>query len=310
MTDIHKPVMLDEVVSFLKPQSGNMFLDCTFGGGGHTRALLEAGAKVVAIDTDPQATGRAAALQDEFPQTFTFYDLNFAFLNKLSETNFDGILFDLGVSSFQLDEGDRGFSFNKKAPADMRLNPREGMSAAEFLEHAPKEAIVEAIRDFGEEPRWKRVVNGILSARGTEVLKETTLLAELIKRSIGTYSRPSRVHPATRSFQGIRIAVNQELACIMQALPQAFERLAVGGLIVVISFHSLEDRLIKRFFRKQAGMPEHAADNTPQDFREKHAQLITRCPLVPSEEEIRNNPRSRSAKLRVLKKISNNVSIQ
>ncbi len=306
MTDIHKPVMLEEVLQYLEPQSGKTFLDCTFGGGGHTRALLETaiGVNVVAIDTDPQAAERAAALKGEFADAFTFHDVNFAFLNKLNETNFDGILFDLGVSSFQLDEGDRGFSFNKKAPADMRLNPREGMSAADFLERATKEELIEAIRDFGEEPRWKRVVNGILSARGTDALKETTSLSDLIKRAIGTYSRPSRVHPATRSFQGIRIAVNQELTCITRALPQAFERLAVGGVMAVISFHSLEDRLVKRFFRKQAGMPEHAGDNLPQDFREKHADVLTRCPLVPSEEEIRNNPRSRSAKLRVLRKTS------
>jgi len=303
----HVPVLLDETLDLLAPRAGVKILDGTFGGGGHSRALLEAAEDVelVALDRDPAALERAEPLKRTFGDRFRLYQMNFGDLAELDESGFNGILFDFGLSSFQLDTESRGFSFRYDAPVDMRMNPDEGMSAAEFLETADEADLVQAVRNYGEEKRWRRVVAAIVGARGSGQLQRTQSLAALVTEAVGPTPRGRKaVHPATRTFQGIRIQVNDELGAIERGLPAAFDRLLPDGVLAAISFHSLEDRIVKRFCRRMAGRPEHARDNRTQDERAVHATMISTRPISPTESELASNPRSRSARLRAIRKIS------
>ncbi|TVP79054.1 MAG: 16S rRNA (cytosine(1402)-N(4))-methyltransferase RsmH [Puniceicoccaceae bacterium] len=308
----HLPVLLRETLDLLAPRAGcEQFtvLDGTFGGGGHTRALLQLdpAVRVVALDRDPAARPRAEALEAEFGDRFEFHHINFSDLGELDTGDFHGALFDFGLSSFQLDTEERGFSFRYDAPVDMRMDPESGISAAEFLETADEEALVRAVRNYGEESRWRRVVKAILAARGTGALQRTQSLAALITEAVGPTPRGRKaVHPATRTFQGIRVELNDELSAIERGLPAAFDRLLPEGILAAISFHSLEDRIVKRFCRKMAGRPEHARDNRTLDEREVRATMVSTRPISPGEAEIAQNPRSRSARLRALRKLSQN----
>ena len=307
----HVPVLLEATIEYLKPEAGGLFLDGTFGGGGHTRAMLDSSPEVcvVAIDQDPEAEERALALKKVYGDRFRFYAMNFANIGQLEERRFDGILFDFGLSSFQLDEGERGFSFRFDAPLDMRMNNREGITASEFLETASEADLIRAVRDYGEERSWRKVVAAILDARGKGILERTQSFAELVESVIPRRAGfKERIHPATRTFQGVRIAINDELKSIEAGLEEGFHRLKVNGVMVAISFHSLEDRIVKRFFRKLSGRPEHRKDDRLQEERQVLGSMIATKAVKADEEEIRANARSRSARMRGIKKLVEEVA--
>ena len=300
----HCPVMLDESLGWLKARNGGIFLDCTFGGGGHACGILSANENnfVHALDRDPMAKSRANDIASHY-KNFAFHHSNFADIADLQLPEFDGILMDLGVSSFQLDDALRGFSFKHHSPLDMRMDNSSGITAEQFLRHATEQELITAIRDYGEESYWKNIVKTIMDHRNDDALSHADTFADLIVRNLP--KKHQKIHPATKVFQGIRIFVNDELRAIESALPIMFEKLAIGGRLVVISFHSLEDRIIKRFFNKMAGKSVDRYDSTYQQNRVSYGNILTKKPVLPTELEINRNPRSRSAKLRVLEKTKN-----
>lgn len=303
----HVPVLMREVLEFLAPAPGKVIVDGTLGGGGHTTALLDNGATVFAFDQDPEAFSNFASLRlGGFLGRFRPVQANFqnveAELEKLGVTQIDGALLDLGVSSHQLDTPERGFSLQADGPLDMRMSPETPMSAADLVNTASEEDLARIFRDFGDEPSARRVAAHIARQRAAKMFTTTLQLADCIS---GVLPKKSRIHPATRCFQALRIAVNRELEVLTSAL-ESFSRLLVpGGRIAVISFHSGEDRIVKNFFRDHAtewlDRPEWPAPRRNPDYI---FRLITPHPVIATEEEQKTNPRSRSAKLRVAERLS------
>ena len=300
----HIPVLKESILEAFRDIHG-LFLDGTFGGGGHTQALLEQNPSlhIIGLDIDPEAEKRAEIFKKQFSQRFEFHPLNFSNLEQLRKT-FDGILLDLGVSSFQLDNANRGFSFMKEGPLDMRMNPNSGIPASTFLKTATPEEITIAIRDYGEEPQWKSVVRYILGARETQEWNTTTQFVADLLGNTPLARLPKRgIHPATRVFQGLRIAINDELNHLEKGLIAAFNALNKDGVLAVISFHSLEDRIVKRHFYEWCGRSINRLDKQPRQLKTISAELVSKKPITATDEELNINPRARSAKLRILRKL-------
>jgi 16S rRNA (cytosine1402-N4)-methyltransferase len=311
VTTQHIPVMPAEVLNALRPHPGGYYIDGTAGGGGHTALLLEQSApngQVLAIDADPLALERIAARLSNLRATgrLILAHGNFASLQSLAANagfaQADGILLDLGLSSDQLADRERGFSFAGDAPLDMRFDPSQPTSAADLLNTLPESELADLLWRYGEERRSRQIARRIVQARARQPITRTEQLAHLA--AAGVPGHPGGIHPATRTFQALRIAVNGELDSLEALLPQAVELLAPGGRIAIISFHSLEDRIVKHFFQHEARgciCPPH----TPVCVCGHQARLkiITPHPLVASSEEQAENPRARSAKLRVAERL-------
>jgi len=298
----HEPVLRDEVAALLQPAPGRVFLDGTLGGGGHSEALLLAGARVVGCDRDAEALEHASERLAAFGDRFTAVRCNFADAEKspavLASAPYDGALLDLGVSSHQLDTPGRGFSFRHDGPLDMRMDPAEGEPAALLVNSADEAELTRIFREFGEEPQARRMARAIVAERERLPFTRTGQLAALIEKVVG---RRGRLHPATRAFQALRIAVNDELGSLRRALVNIPPLLKAGARFVVITFHSLEDRAVKNFFRTGSEQwldrPEWPAarPNPAWRFRD-----LTRKPLSAGTRETGRNPRARSALLRAV----------
>ena len=303
----HKAVLLEEAVSSLKVRGDGNYLDATFGRGGHSRAIMakltEQG-RLFTLDKDPQAIAAGLEEWGEDPR-FSIVQDSFAEMDRLVqewqiERNLDGILLDLGVSSPQLDNPERGFSFMRDGPLDMRMNPTQGVSAADWVAGTPEREMTRVFWEFGEERHARRIARSIMRARQQQRLETTTELAALIEDTIGNREKK---HPATRCFQAIRIAVNNEMGDLASGLEQAIKQLRPGGRLVAISFHSLEDRLVKRTFR-EAVRPGKVRRNIPAHPDWKASLKLVGKAVRPSEHEVSENPRARSATMRVAEKLA------
>ncbi|MBP7948073.1 MAG: 16S rRNA (cytosine(1402)-N(4))-methyltransferase RsmH [Verrucomicrobiales bacterium] len=299
--------MAEEILHFLQPCSGKILFDGTLGGGGHARLLLEAGANVIATDRDPEAISRACTLlEPEYGGRFTAIRGNYAEAGQRLEESgllgrLDGILLDLGVSSRQLENAQRGFSFLREGRLDMRLDPDGPLDAEAIVNTWSEKELVRILQDFGEEPAAKRIARAIITRRMQKPLRRTTELAELVASIV---RQKGRTHPSTRTFQAIRMAVNDELGSLQRALEQTPAWLRPGGRLAVLTFHSLEDRLVKGYLRHHSAAELDQPNwPRPKPNPDHHFSLVVRKALAPSETEIEANPRARSCKLRVAERI-------
>lgn len=308
-TPYHTPVLLREVLQSLVPKVGKVLVDGTLGGGGHAAAFLATGALVIGLDQDPEAIATTTARLSDAGGRFTAVRSSFACVSEvlagLGLARIDGALLDLGVSSYQLDTAGRGFSFQREGPLDMRMDPAGSVTAADIVNTQPVEEITRILKTYGEEPAARRIAARLVRERETRPFTTTLQLAEAVEKVI---PRRGRTHPATRVFQALRIAVNRELEVLCTALEQFSACLAPGGRFAVITFHSLEDRIVKQFFKTRSvewiDRPEWPA---PRPNPDRIFRSITGKAVTASDAEQRANPRSRSAKLRVVEKLPTGV---
>jgi 16S rRNA (cytosine1402-N4)-methyltransferase len=306
LTVAHKPVLLKEVMTALSIQTGGRYVDCTLGGGGHAMAILQAsapGGQLLGIDADPEAIRAAAINLSRFTDSVLLVNDNFVNIDTICH-HYDfypvhGILLDLGLSSLQLYDDPRGFSFQYEAALDMRFNPKQKITAADIVNYYSEIDLAQLIRRYGEEPHSFRIARRIVQSRP---INTTTQLAAIVEDAVG--GRRGRIHPATRTFQALRIAVNEELEHLEQTLDKAIDLLGIGGRLAVISYHSLEDRIVKHFMQRESrdcicppSIPVCQCKHTAS-FR-----LINKKVITPSEAELRENPRSRSARMRIAERI-------
>ncbi len=301
----HRPVLAAEAIELLAPKPGSLVVDGTCGGGGHTEAILQAGADVLALDQDPDAVEFTAGRLAAFGKRVSVRQCNFRatgeILDQLGIERIGGALLDLGVSSRQLENGARGFSLMRNGPLDMRMDPRGELTAATIVNTYSEEELTRLFRELGEEPASRRIATMLVKTRKESPFLETIPLARAVEKIVG---RHGRRHPATQVFQALRMEVNDELGALGEGLRALTDRLDIGARIAVITFHSLEDRIVKNFFRDHSrewlDRPEWPE---PRPNPEWDLRLITPKPVEPGENEQRTNPRSRSAKLRVAEKI-------
>ncbi len=306
----HRPVLLEETMKYLAPERGGLFVDCTVGLGGHSEAILNSSpdSRVVGIDLDATALAYSRKRLEPFGQRFRAFQANFhainAVLEEANERDPNGILVDLGVSSLQFDSPERGFSFRFDAPLDMRMDPEHGDSAADLLQQLPESEIARIIFEYGEERYSRRIARRIVERREQgQPITTTTELADLVRLAVGGHKR-NQIHPATRTFQALRIAVNHELEGLGEFVESAVDLLIPGGSFAGISFHSLEDRILKRGLKKLSGHCE-CPPRLPVCAcgARKLIEVLTPRPVVPGSVEVDENPRARSAKLRACRKL-------
>lgn len=293
----HMPVLLQPLLRLVAPVGGH-WVDGTFGAGGYARGLLEAGAaKVTGIDRDPLALELAAPLLDEYGDRLRLVAGEFSELDTLAEPPVDGVVLDLGVSSMQLDRAERGFSFLRDGPLDMRMS-QSGPSAADLVNGAPEATLADILYQYGEERASRRIAREIVKVRADAPLTTTAQLAAVVERCLPR-AKPGQSHPATRSFQAIRIAVNDEFGQLLHGLEAAERALTEGGKLAVVTFHSLEDRIVKRFFQDRSGRMGRGSRHAPEAVTEApRFEMLRNSAIGADADELAANPRSRSAKLR------------
>jgi len=307
MESTHIPVLLNEALELLRPLPNQNFIDATFGAGGHSVAILDATApagQLIAIDRDPMAVSRARSLGSRVHAVCeNFYLIEDIVRNDFPELIINGIFFDLGISSIQLDDASLGLSFQIEGPLDMRLERKGFMTAASIINSWPEKALTDLLRNYGEESNARRIVAAIVRTRKSSLIETTTQLTRIITEVIPV--RAWKIHPATKTFQALRIAVNEEFENLRKGLAGALKIVARGGRVAVITFHSLEDRIVKQMFREAARICVCSPEALRCEcLRVAKFQILTKKPIVPSDQEVAENPRSRSAKLRVIQKIS------
>jgi len=300
----HVPVLIEEALGFLAPDAGGTFIDGTFGAGGHTAAILARGAAVIAIDRDAQAIAAGIDMERAAGGRLTLVEGRFSDLDRIAREHgherVDGVILDVGVSSMQLDDPRRGFSFRAGGPLDMRMGG-DGATAAEVVNHMDKRALARVIAVLGEEKRARAVAAAIDKARTVKPLSDTAELADIVAGAVGW--RGGAIHPATRTFQALRIFVNRELEELAQALAACERILGDGGRLVVIAFHSLEDRIVKRFLTERSAKTGAGSRHRPEAVVAAASfQLLTRGAVRPGDDEVARNPRARSARLRAARR--------